>query len=663
MTKYYFLTIAVAIFHADASTQTGAPVYHQHFGKGDRIPTTIGPSLPSGATSYTYSTQTCPPGESYTIMRCVNPVGCFADEWIPLSRDNTRIMDDGNMMIVNNSQHTSSRLIYLDTVDATLCEGIEYEFMFAAINIDKPSQACTSPAFPVFAMHIENTSGQVLFADTTQPLQYADNTFGYKFNGYSRRFLMPAGQNPLVLRIQTLPSSANCAEDFAIDDIIIVPIGPRVHIGFSDASSSVWVKSFCYDENGSVTMSGTMDAHYSLPALQWQQSVDDGITWTDIPGATGNGYSQTFSLPDTFLFRLTGSDASAINNVNCRVVSNIIKVDVDDIPANYTITNNSPLCSGQNLVFNATGGATYSWTGPNGFNETSPFPHIFFSSLADSGMYYVDIVSLGGCIAKDSTYVTMIGTDVHAWPDTTICKGESVQLGASTGTSYMWSPATGLSSTTVARPKATPAVSTVYTVKVTDSFGCSDTATAEIFIPNSVEVKAIIQSEQTLCRTIDSLLFKSVSTGKINSWHWDFGNGTQSDKENPPMQYFEIPATTTNYPVRLTIRDTSGCADSIIKVIDVASNCYIAVPTAFTPNNDGKNDFLAPLNAFKAKDLLFQVFARNGQLVFETRDWTRKWDGKIGGVEQATGVYVWMLTYKDPLNKQIFLKGTSLLIR
>ena len=180
-------------------------------------------------------------------------------------------------------------------------------------------------------------------------------------------------------------------------------------------------------------------------------------------------------------------------------------------------------------------------------------------------MYYVDIISLGGCIAKANTYVTIIGTDVHAWPDTTICKGNSVQLQASTGVSYKWSPATGLSGTTIARPKAKPAVSTIYTVIVTDSFGCSDTATAEIVVANSVEAKAIIQSEQTLCRSTDSLLFRSASTGKIKSWHWDFGNGVQSDKENPPMQYFVIPATTGNYSVKLSIRDTSGCADSTIK--------------------------------------------------------------------------------------------------
>lgn len=50
-------------------------------------------------------------------------------------------------------------------------------------------------------------------------------------------------------------------------------------------------------------------------------------------------------------------------------------------------------------------------------------------------------------------------------------------------------------------------------------------------------------------------------------------------------------------------------------------------------------------------------------MVFETRDWNRKWNGAIGSVKQATGVYVWVLEYTDPSKKRISLKGTSALIR
>lgn len=120
-----------------------------------------------------------------------------------------------------------------------------------------------------------------------------------------------------------------------------------------------------------------MAPFYNNPALQWQQSIDDGVTWTDIPGATTNTYSRVFSTPDTFMFRLTGGEAANIANPDCRVISNTLKVEVDGIPAIFDATNNSPLCAGQDLQFNATGGATYTWTGPNGFSDNIQFPHIF----------------------------------------------------------------------------------------------------------------------------------------------------------------------------------------------------------------------------------------------------------------------------------------------
>ncbi len=71
------------------------------------------------------------------------------------------------------------------------------------------------------------------------------------------------------------------------------------------------------------------------------------------------------------------------------------------------------------------------------------------------------------------------------------------------------------------------------------------------------------------------------------------------------------------------------------------------MPTAFTPNNDGVNDFLYPLNGYKTADLVFRVFARSGQLVFESRSWTQKWDGKINGSPAMVGTYAWMLEYTD----------------
>ena len=162
----------------------------------------------------------------------------------------------------------------------------------------------------------------------------------------------------------------------------------------------------------------------------------------------------------------------------------------------------------------------------------------------------------------------------------------------------------------------------------------------------------------------DTVSFQNNSTGNIKQWYWDFGNSQISNLQNPPAQQYPANSNIKYFPIRLTITDSIGCTDDAYHLIQVAKSCYIAVPSAFTPNGDVKNDYLYPLNAYNATNLDFKVYNRYGQLVFETKDWTKKWDGTINGVPQASGVYVWMLEYTDKdSGKHLFQKGTTVLIR
>jgi len=70
------------------------------------------------------------------------------------------------------------------------------------------------------------------------------------------------------------------------------------------------------------------------------------------------------------------------------------------------------------------------------------------------------------------------------------------------------------------------------------------------------------------------------------------------------------------------------------------------------------------LNALNADNLQFSVYNRMGQLVFHTKDWTKKWDGRINGILQDTGVYAWLLSYTNQgTGEKVLQKGTTLLIR
>lgn len=192
---------------------------------------------------------------------------------------------------------------------------------------------------------------------------------------------------------------------------------------------------------------------------------------------------------------------------------------------------------------------------------------------------------------------------------------------------------------------------------------CSDTSKATVFLRNTL--KAGFEGTEFVCPN-DKAIFKDTSIGNIRNWSWDFGNGSNSNIKNPPPQTYTVSPSNVNYevPVRLIVEDDIGCKDTAVSKVFIVWNCYIAVPSAFTPNGDGMNDNLYPLNAYKAMGLKFTVYNRLGQRVFYTENWTRKWNGKFRGQDADPGTYVWVLTYYNPdLRKMIEQKGSTVLIR
>jgi len=200
-------------------------------------------------------------------------------------------------------------------------------------------------------------------------------------------------------------------------------------------------------------------------------------------------------------------------------------------------------------------------------------------------------------------------------------------------------------------------------LKVINSGGCDNAGHITITVKNAIALEAKFVSPEFICRSFDSAFFANESTGKIVHWNWDFGNGHTDTIEKPAMQYFSTGNGISAYNIKLTVIDTAGCTDTMTRLLRIADNCFIAVPTAFTPNNDGLNDYLYPLNAYKATHLFFKVYNRKGQLMFETNDWTKKWDGVFRGAPQDPGTYIWTLQYNDEQNKLISLKGTTVLLR
>ena len=201
-------------------------------------------------------------------------------------------------------------------------------------------------------------------------------------------------------------------------------------------------------------------------------------------------------------------------------------------------------------------------------------------------------------------------------------------------------------------------------LKVTNK-ECSDTASLAVPIVIS-NYKASFDASAYVC-PLDQATFTNTSTGNISNYYWDLGNGITSTLQTPPNQSYLTVGEPKDYSVQLIVIDTTyglSCSDTTYRTVIAIPSCLIAVPSAFTPNGDGLNDYLYPLHAYKAQNLHFKVYNRYGQLVFETTDWTKKWDGTVNGVKQDPGTYVWMLQYIDGNSgKPIAQKGTVVLIR
>lgn len=244
------------------------------------------------------------------------------------------------------------------------------------------------------------------------------------------------------------------------------------------------------------------------------------------------------------------------------------------------------------------------------------------------------------------------------------CSIDTVYLshdGANGVNSWRWTFDNG----TTGRSRDTTLFYTVFgpkTIRLQVSNGtCSDSTVQTVDLDNFIDAR--FESTKVVCPE-DPAIFRDQSIGNVRQWLWSFGNGNRSNLKDPPAQFYLPGAGIREEAVKLVITDPFGCKDSVVNRITIAGNCFIAVPGAFTPNGDGLNDFLYPTNAYKAKDLYFAVYNRVGQKLFETTDWTRKWDGTFRGNPQDPGTYVWYLRYTlIDSGEQLFKKGTTVLLR
>ncbi|HEY8783523.1 MAG TPA: gliding motility-associated C-terminal domain-containing protein [Mucilaginibacter sp.] len=639
-----FLLLACIVFALQSYAQTcngslGDPVINQDFKSG----TNPGPQLGQGVTDMTYQAAGCPNDGFYTIANSSGD--CFGNSWHFLNQDHTGNAN-GYMMIVNASIQPSIFFTQQTSV-GELCPNTQYEFAAWITNLDLPS-TCGGPILPNITFSIETTGGTILKTYNTGDIPTAA---GIKWSQYGTFFTTPAGTSEAIVVKMTNNAPGGCGNDFALDDITFRACGPIIQSGFGSTNGPS-EKALCQGDNAVYTLQAQVIGSNN-PAYQWQSNINS-IGWTDMAGDTANSAKIPFSnaIAGVYQYRLGVANGSAISSVKCRVYSPPLTVNVNPLPVVPAFAPQI-ICEGNTLTLAASGGATYTWTGPN-MPPTSQNPLIINNvSPANAGTYTVVAMSDSGCVAAPvEAKVTVVPKVVPTIsPSVTICAGDSTQLASSGGLYYKWSPSTGLNNDSIPNPIARPLQATTYTVHISNG-GCVDSTKTVTVTVNQIPV-ANAGSNITLFEGQSAKLNGTEQGDDITGYYWTPSTFLDNPNSLTPLT---TPTDNTTYTLHV-ISKTCGTATSSIFVRVYKK---ITIPNTFSPNNDGINDYWAIKELFTYPDCSVMVYSRYGQQVYQSRGYASPWDGSFSGSPLPQGTYYYIIDLKNNTPK---ISGWVLIVR
>jgi hypothetical protein len=287
-------------------------------------------------------------------------------------------------------------------------------------------------------------------------------------------------------------------------------------INISASSTSICIGS-------PVTFTATTNHAGNSPTYQWQvNGINTGANMPTFTSTTLNNNDQVKCL----------LISNALCTVTNNTASNVITLAITAaVTPNVTIaTSNTTICSGTSSTFTATptnGGLTptYQWK-VNGVNAGTNSPIFITSNLQSTSLVSVIMTSSLSCVSSlsDTAMISVSTTPspvANAGNDVTICAGTSTQLNASGGTSYSWSPATGLSNANIANPIATPLISTAYVLTVSNGICVSRDTVVVIVAQPSTPTVSISTANNNICSG-SSITFTTVAlnAGANPTFQW-----------------------------------------------------------------------------------------------------------------------------------------------
>ena len=370
--------------------------------------------------------------------------------------------------------------------------------------------------------------------------------------------------------------------------------------------------------------------------------VDTTICRSQLPY---NWNGQNYNSPGTYTTTLT-----ARNGCDSIVTLNL---EITQPPPMPSVLSPVDLCrfqTAQSLSATASGSLIWYTSASGGIGSiAAPIPSTTNAGITN---YYVS-QSVGGCESPRATIIVNVFDIFTLGADKTItiCNGESTNLTRlynTAGSTSNWflnqDPVTD--PTTISLPGR-------YQLIATNSSGCADTAFVNLVIQPALFAFA--------GRDDSTESFVPYQLSGSGGLHYEWSPGppllNNANIANP------VATLTTSTTFYLTVKDAIGCKDFDTVTIKIFKGTDIYVPSAFTPNKDGLNDIFRPLGTTIEKLDYFRIYNRYGELIFETNNLSKGWDGTYKGKDQKTDNYIWMLKALDKKKVTRAMKGNVILIR
>ena len=300
-----------------------------------------------------------------------------------------------------------------------------------------------------------------------------------------------------------------------------------------------------------------------------------------------------------------------------------------------TASPDTTICPGNPVQLHSSPSGTVVWNTKQGLSDSTvnnPVATVYTTTT------YTVTITAGGCTGTSTVTLNVLpNLPTTAFPDTSICSGEPVQLHSSPSGTVVWNTKRGLNDSTVNNPVATLYTTTTYTVRIT-SGGCSGTSTVTVTVFPDPPTPTITES-----KTYPDTLFCAYDPG-ISTYQW-YNSGTLLPGETNPTY---ITTKSGNYNCAVT--DTNGCMISVgitivIKTVgieDFSSNASIYV----YPNPAGK-ELRILTDALRIENA--EIYNALGALVFSQKQETKnhKAETILDVSSLSSGVYFLELHFPE----------------